>query len=101
MKKTKHCTYLRKTMVKRDGGGISGSKVIVSVILATLNACYLVGKRVSFKSRFHKLPALEKENGALHMPQKNNDRKGQGYIGVENYRFSDVDDGDIAMALNS
>ena len=73
-------------------------------MLTTLNACYLVGKRVSFKSRFHKIPALEKGNGALHIPQKNNDREGQGLggcIGVGSYRFSDVDDSDIAMALNS
>ena len=92
----------QKTMVKRVGGGQSGLKVIVSVILTILNACHLVGKRVSFKSRFHKRPALYKENGALHIPQKNNDREGQGSsIGVESSLLSDVDDGDITMALNS
>jgi hypothetical protein len=30
-------------------------------------------KRVSFKLRFHNIPALQKGNGALHIPQKNND----------------------------
>jgi hypothetical protein len=75
-------------------------EVIVSAMLTTFNTCCLVSKRVSFKSRFQKIPALEKENGALHIPQKNIDQEGQGYIGVGSYRFSDVDDGDIAMALN-
>ena len=60
-----------------------GLKVIVSVILMGLNACYLVGKRMSFESRFHKILALDKENSTLHIPQKNNDREGQGSIGVE------------------
>ena len=58
-------------------------------------------KRVSFKLRFHEMPALKKENGAVHIPQKNNDREGQGYVTVESYHFSDIDDSYIAMALNS
>ena len=60
-------------------------------MLTTLNACYIVSKRVSFKSRFHKIPALEKGNGALHIPQKITIER-VGYIGVGSYRFSDVDD---------
>jgi hypothetical protein len=76
-------------------------EIIVSVMLTMFNTCCLVSKRVSFKSRFHKIPALEKENGAMHIPQKNNDQEGQGgYIRVGSHRFSDVDNNDIAMALN-
>jgi hypothetical protein len=71
-KETENCTYLSKITIERVGG-ISGVEVIVSVMLTMLNACYLVSKRVSFKSRFHKIPTLEKGNGALHIPQKNND----------------------------
>ena len=62
----------------RGSGGQSGLKVSVWGILTRLNACYLVGKRVSFKSRFHKIPALYKENSTLHIPQKNNGREGLG-----------------------
>jgi hypothetical protein len=62
----------------RGSRGISGVEVIVSVMLMTLNACNLVGKRVSFKSWFHKIPALEKGNRVLHIPQNNSDWEGQG-----------------------
>jgi hypothetical protein len=70
-------------------------------MLTMFNTCCLVSKRVSFKSRFHKIPALEKENGALHMYlRKIMIKRVRGYIGVGSYRFSDVDDGDIPKALN-
>ena len=62
----------------RGSGGQSGLKVIVTVTLTGLNAGYLVGKIVPFESRFHKIPALYKENSTLHIPQKNNGREGQG-----------------------
>ena len=68
-KKIEHCTYLKKTMIERVSGGQSGLKVIVTVTLTGLNAGYLVGKIVPFESRFHKIPALYKENSTLHIPQ--------------------------------
>ena len=51
----------------RGSRGQSGLKVIASVILTGLNASYLVGKIVTFESRFHKIPALYKENSTLHI----------------------------------
>ena len=67
-------------------------KVIISVILTGLNASYLVGKIVTFESRFHKIPALYKENSTLHIQylSKITAKRVRGSIGVESGPLSEI-----------
>jgi hypothetical protein len=87
-------------MVERVGGQ-SGLKVIVAVILTMLNACYLVGKIVTFESRFHKIPALYKENSTLHILylSRITDKRVRGSIGVESGPLSEI--GEVVAAMAS